>query len=255
MALALSKKEDQLVKLENQKNTVKQLAKLESSVLTSYAYELYQATTYHFVQYNVKEDKKTCFKLAFLFSKHSEFFLGRKRSEIQLDNESVTLSTNDWIKIKPLPSCEMDFYVEYYMSTYENFPVMIFFRIKKSIDNHEAKLKNYLNYLLGVPLLTNGSKQEMIQNIVPVGREVILQLTHVSDDDFDDPMEVEKLEPPSTQLMNIEDDGIFTLVAFASVVHNKGTYITLLTCGMVVTWYCLDTIQKQENNAEYNHTY
>lgn len=261
MALVRSKEEKkQLAKLENQTLAIKQLSKLESVSVFSSLYEMYQANTYHFVQYNVKEDKKSCFKLAFLFSKYPNIFLGKKRTEIQLDNESVSLSTNDWVKCKSLPTYEMDFTVEYYMSTVNFFPVMIFFRIKKSIENHEAKLKAYIDLLLGIPLLMDKTTQTMIQNIVPIEREVILQLTPApedSDDDSDDPMELSEQDVktvPSNDLSDLENgSGMIILTAFLPVMTHKGTYISLLAAGMVVTCYFMETMAKQENG--HNQTY
>ena len=143
----LIKKESQLY-VENQVKIVKQIVEIDKS-LFSYFYKNYMIHTYYFINYNISTDKDICYKLAMIFSEYPDSFSGKVRTEIQLDNNSVTLCVNDWIKCKPLSSIETNFEVEYYISTVNNFPVIIFFRIKKNIDKYETKLQFYINHLLG----------------------------------------------------------------------------------------------------------
>jgi hypothetical protein len=120
---------------EKQAKIVNKMAEIDKSLL-SYFYKIYMTQMYYFINYNIKNDRDICYKLAIIFSEYPDSFSGKVRTEIQLDNSSVTLCINDWIKCKPLPlpcteSVEVEFQtdqidVEYYIYTVNNFPVIIF---------------------------------------------------------------------------------------------------------------------------------
>lgn len=233
--------ETQLAKIENQSEAIKQLTKLEAPTGLGYFYGKF-LHNYHFAKYDIKENKDICFKLATVFSKYPDIFQGRKRSEIQLDNNSVTLSVNDWIECTSLPQCEMEFSVEYYMYTVNNFPVMIYFRIKKSIEGYEMKLRSFVNYLIGIPLLTNNIQVPTIEDERLESEDEVSSVVY-------DTVVREQYAGRSTQLMTIDDDhGMLTLVAFATA--DKGIYVTIISCGVILTYLILDTLSKQEANLQ-----
>lgn len=247
MALSLQERENQISLIENQADAVKQITKIDAPTGLGFFYEKYLENTYHFAKYDLNNDKMLCFKIATIFSNHPDIFLGRRRTEIQLDNNSVTLSVNDWIKCTRLPEVEMTFSVEYYLYTVNNFPVIIFFRIKKSVDDYEIKLKSFINYLIGTQLLTDKCEAIMIED--KVEDEIIGEhrQSYITQD----------TGPQSTPLVDMDNETEFVAtVAFVSVAH-KGFYITILVCGVIMTYYFVESLTSQDNgqNTDHNQFY
>jgi len=157
-------------KKNDQQETITQLSNTVASRGFGYIYKKYMTHNYHFIKYDILKNSNECKKIAIIFSKYPDIFSGKKRTEIQIDDASVTLSTNDWIKCESLPMCQLDFYVEYYIATIKNLPVTIFFRINKSITDYEDKLNNYLDYLIGKLSITGAegfSNQQVLIEIKP----------------------------------------------------------------------------------------
>jgi len=246
MALSFQTSDNQIVQIENQTNSIKQLVKIDAPTGLGFFYEKYLENNYHFAKYDVKDDKITCFKIATKFSKHPDIFLGRKRSEIQLDNISVTLSVNDWIKCTTLPEAEMTFAVEYYIYTVNQFPVIIFFRIKKSIDEYEIKLRGFINYLIGTQLLTGNIEPMMIEDNVYDEKKIYDEKV------YDQKYITQNTSSHTTQLIDIDDGTeVVATIAFATVAH-KGIYITILVCGVIMTYYFVESITNQETSHSQN---
>lgn len=128
-------------------NSIKQISKIGSLSIVNNLYEKYLMHMYHFVMFDIVKNEEICKKIAIIFSNNPDVFLGDKRTEIQICNESVTLSLNDWVKCKSLPEYKIDYYVEYYIQCVNNFPVTIAFRIRKDIDEHKEKLNNFISCL------------------------------------------------------------------------------------------------------------
>lgn len=146
-------------------NTIKQIPKTGSLSIIDNMYEKYLMHSYHFVRFDVVNDQETCKKIALTFSNNPDIFLGNKRTEIQIADLSVTLSLNDWIKCTNLINYTINYYVEYYVQVYNNFPVAIFFRIRKDIDQYEDKLMNFIDCLTN-DFNPNKNKRLMITNPV-----------------------------------------------------------------------------------------
>jgi hypothetical protein len=153
---------------EIQNDIITHIVKAEKPVV-SYFYKKYIADEYYFIQYDVQSDKEICYKLALLFSQYPDCFLGNKITEIQLDHISVSLSINTWEPCKSLPTITVNFPVDYYIYTVNNFPVIIFFRIKKNIKDYRDKLHAYVNFLIGSNLIsydTHANHTNVSQNML-----------------------------------------------------------------------------------------
>lgn len=240
MALSFQINNNQIVQIENQSNAIKHLVKIDAPIGLGFFYEKYLENNYHFVKYDVRDDKTTCFKIATKFSKHPDIFLGRKRSEIQLDNNSVTLSVNDWIKCTTLPEAEMTFSVGYYIYTVNQFPVIIFFRIKKSVEEYEIKMRGFINYLIGTQLLTNNTEPMMIEN--DTYDEKVYEETYITQD----------TGPHTTQLMDVDNGTEVVATVVFAIMANKKICITTLICGAIMTYYFVESITNQETDHSQN---
>ena len=196
---------NQLAITENQTEIVTVLKEIYApTYYLGYIYEKYMENAYHFISYDVKSHRSICIQLALLFSAHPNAFLGSARTEIQIDNDSVTLSVNSWVQLDISSShsteFEFDFNVEYYMHTINNFPIIIIFRISKGIDNYEHKLRNFVNCLINNPAAISNENNdrrvivefEQIENIVDdnTNNEQYLCVEDIEDiedvDDVDD---------------------------------------------------------------------
>jgi len=278
--MALQKQKIQSLQVSgNQIQAIKLLKKLNAPIGLSFFYEKYMENVYHFVRYDIKEHKDICMKIAVLFSKYPHIFLGPKRSEIQLDNDSVTLSCNDWIECKSLQSIEIDFMVEYYIYTVNNFPVTIFFRINKNIQDYEEILMNFINYLIDIPLLLNDNA-EMQQTMIEIEQLKDIPSCNLRDQKIenitssynliDQHTRTQNVTPkdiPScnlidqhtiiqnAQLMTIDDDNILDNIVFTVIMisKRKEIYITImLYCGILATCTIINSYTKYTNSSSYN---
>ena len=243
--MALEQYRGQTLQLyENQNKAIKLLKKLNAPIGLGFFYEKYMENTYHFIRYDIKEHKNICIKIAIIFSKYPNIFLGTKRSEIQLDNDSVTLSCNDWIECKSLPLIEIDFTVEYYIHTLNNFPITIFFRINKNTDHYEENLMNFINYLIAVPLLINNKIEP--QEIIIESEELKAITSHTIN---------QKIEIQNMQLITIDDDMLGNAVfAFLIGAKKKQIYvIIMLYCGILASCTIVNFYTKHTNSSSYDH--
>lgn len=136
-----------LVALHNQHNVIKSIVAYTGNWYSLPAYLMEKK--YHAVQFDVKENLKECKKFAMTFSKYPDIYLSDVRNEIQFDNLSLTMSINHWVRCGKLTNGLLIGYeIEYYIHTVENFPVMIFFRISKAIEDHKQKLDAFINAIL-----------------------------------------------------------------------------------------------------------
>ena len=80
--------------ISNQTNVVKELVISTAPNGFKYIYEKYLNQFYHFLKFDILEHPVICKTIALKFSNHPDIFLGSRRTEIQIDNNSVTLSVN-----------------------------------------------------------------------------------------------------------------------------------------------------------------
>jgi hypothetical protein len=137
-----------------QMDVVGQISKFRNLSVVNNLHKKYLLHTYHFIMFDILKSEKICKKIAIMFSDYPDIFLGDKRTEIQISNESVTLSLNEWIKCQSLPNLpnsdykiKIDYFVEYYIRVIDNFPVAILFRIKKDVSEYEKKLTTFIDCL------------------------------------------------------------------------------------------------------------
>lgn len=107
------------------------------------------ARKYHAIQFDIKENLGECKKITMTFSKYPDIYLSDVRTEVQFNDLSLTMSINHWVTCNQLTGNYLiDYKIEYYIHTVKNFPVMIFFRINKSIKDHKQKLDAFINHIL-----------------------------------------------------------------------------------------------------------
>lgn len=143
------KKEKMIInKYDNQNAIVKSMTHQISSNWISSIYNIITMKSYFVLSYDIKNNFKECTKFAFTFSKHPKFFLGNSRTEIQFNDINLTLSINNWIECKSVINILLNCIIEYYIHTINNLPSTIYFRIKKTEESYEDKLKYFINYIL-----------------------------------------------------------------------------------------------------------
>lgn len=246
---------------QNQCKTVKLLTELESPKHMRFLYEMYIKQTYHFIRYDIKNHTNTCVKIANMFSKYPQIFLGDIRTEIQIDNNSVTLSINKWIKCesKSIPKQYVtidfavdyfDFVVEYYVCAVNNFPIFIVFRINKNIGNYEDKLINFVNLLIETP--TSPSMIMIMSDEIHTQYNNNNQRTIIQADDFS------KMSTKHKMIGNLFEKDMLGIIMFifSMIVNTELTFgkrkklvmSIILCCGITATYILMYSYLKCVNN-------
>jgi hypothetical protein len=101
-------------------------------------------------RYNIKDHFKICQKLIFKFSDHKNEYLGNHRTSLQLNNELILVSMNEWISCGYYIDKETDTEhpIEYFIQQYNRVPFEISFRLSNQVNNGKYHLNSFINRLL-----------------------------------------------------------------------------------------------------------